>query len=223
MRFQHKLISLALVTGAFAVGCGATATPDAVDSGSAEDTSDAGAASDNGTAADNGTVADTATVADTGAASDTATASDTMTGDVPMAADTTATTMYQRLGGHAGIVGFIALAVDNVLKDAELAAYFGVFGGQPGHPTKAQIEECFVDMVGKLTGGPELYPTKTGDGYQCRDMKTAHIGLKSTGKSFDKFVASIAATATAAGVTANDLGAIGAVMNGMKADIVEVP
>lgn len=192
MRFQHKLISLALVTGAFAVGCGATAAPAAVDSGSAEDTSDTG------------------------------TASDTMAGDVMMAADTTATTMYQRLGGHAGIVGFISLAVDNVLKDPELAAYFGMTG-KPGHPTKAQIEECFVDMVGKLTGGPELYPTKTGDGYQCRDMKTAHIGLKITGASFDKFVANIAATATAAGVSANDLGAIGAVMNGYKAQIVEVP
>lgn len=142
----------------------------------------------------------------------------TDTVDTQMGADT-GTTLYTRLGGNSGIAAFVNAAVTNVLKDPELAAFFSATG-TTGHPTRAQIEECFTNLVGSASGGTEKYPTKTKDGFQCRDMKTAHTGLKIPASSFDKFVASIAATATSAGVAKDDIATIGTVLNGTKPDIV---
>ncbi len=128
-------------------------------------------------------------------------------------------TLYTRLGGHAGIRSAINSIVAAELKDPEIAAFFGNTG-TPGHPTADQIEECFTNLLGKAAGGPEQYPT-TANGFTCRDMHSSHVGLHIPGSSFDKFVMIAAGVLKGAGVADADITTIGGVLNGTKTDIVD--
>ncbi|WP_394841827.1 hypothetical protein LZC95_32715 [Pendulispora brunnea] len=110
---------------------------------------------------------------------------------------------YERLGGHAGLLAFVKNEVENkVLKDSDLKTYFFNQVANPipaGHPSAAQIEECFTRLVASVVQA-EQYPgapvrdaanTNTPD-FTCRDMKSSHVGLNIGDKTFDKFVGVLA-------------------------------
>jgi hypothetical protein len=146
------------------------------------------------------------------------------------------TTLYQRLGGHTGIKTFVSAVVTQLLKDPEEASYF-VLNVPTPYPNRAaadDIIECFTDLAGSATGGPETYPVKLASGYQCRSMAETHKGVLADGGVgatdinfhipngvFTKFVVTAAAVATAAGVPAADIGKVGALLNTTKGDIVD--
>jgi hypothetical protein len=132
--------------------------------------------------------------------------------------DAGTTTLYARLGGHDGITTAITAIVAEELKDTEIAAFFGNVG-KTGHPTKDQVIACFTDLLGHAAGGTELYPA-TESGFTCRDMKTSHTGMNIPAATFDKFVTIAAGVLKTAGVADADIGTIGGVLNGTKADIV---
>jgi len=126
-------------------------------------------------------------------------------------------TLYTRLGGHAGLTAFVTAVVNELLKDPEEASYFvlNVPTPYPNRPPAADIIECFVDLAGSAIGGPEVYPAKTPSGYQCRSMTETHKGILADGGVgatdinfhipngvFTKFVATAAAVATASGKVA---------------------
>ncbi|WP_394824397.1 hypothetical protein [Pendulispora albinea] len=111
---------------------------------------------------------------------------------------------YERLGGHAGLLKFVKGEVeDKILKDSDLKTYFFNQVASPipaGHPSAAQIEECFTRLVASAVKA-EQYPgapvrdaanTNTPD-FTCRDMKSSHVGLNIGDKTFDKFVGILAA------------------------------
>lgn len=127
--------------------------------------------------------------------------------------------LYTRLGGHAGIRNAVNAVVAEELKDPEIASFFANVG-TPGHPTADQIEECFTNLLGKISGGPESYPT-TANGFMCRDMRTAHAALHIPGSTFDKFVVIAAGVLKGAGVADADIATIGGALNGTKTDIVD--
>lgn len=135
-------------------------------------------------------------------------------------------TIYTRLKGHAGIQAFVKAVVDRVLMDPQQASYFALifdFTKDAKHPTRAQIEECFVNLVGANTGGTELYPgvAKDSMGWQCRDMKTTHANLRIPNGVFNDFVGYIVEVATKAGVSMADIGAMGTLLGTTKASIVD--
>jgi hypothetical protein len=113
--------------------------------------------------------------------------------------DGTTTTLYQRLGGHAGI----RMAVDKIvaaeLMDTKIASFFFNQVASPvpaGHPTVDQLSECFTDLLASVAGGTETYPTTVTDEagtFMCRDLATIHQPLGISGGTFDTFVM-IAAT-----------------------------
>lgn len=140
-----------------------------------------------------------------------------MVDDSGATATDSGTTLYQRLGGNAGIRAAVDAIVAEELKDAQIAAFFGNLG-MPGHPTADQLKACLTDQLGNAAGGPEVYPT-TKSGFTCRDMKTAHAGLNISGAVFDKFVTIAAGVLKSAGVADEDITVIGGVLNGTKADI----
>lgn len=156
--------------------------------------------------------------ADAGAADVGATdvgASDVGTGDGGM------DTLYDRLGGNAGITSAVSAIVADEVMDPEIAAFFATNTSTGAVPSVAQIQECLVNQLAAAAGGPETYPTTVSGGYTCRDMQTTHAGLGISGTVFDKFVMIAAATLTRLGVAADDVATIGTVLNGTKADVTE--
>jgi len=141
----------------------------------------------------------------------------------PPVFDAGVSTLYQRLGGHAGIQKLIAATLTRVLQDPQQASYFvhNVPTPAAGHPTAADIVECFTDLVGSATGGPESYPTTTPSGFKCRDMVAAHAGLHIPNGVFNDFASTAAATAIADGVTPADVARLGALMNTTRSQIVD--
>ncbi|MGH7272665.1 MAG: hypothetical protein ACREJ3_19720 [Polyangiaceae bacterium] len=156
----------------------------------------------------------------------------TATPDSGSSQDGGGTTLYTRLGGHAGIRSAIDAIVLKELADPQIASYFFNQVAMPvpaGHPTAAQIEECFTDLLASLAGGTEVYPpsggVNPGDAgtFMCRDMTTIHQPLLISGGTFDKFVSIAAAELTTLGVAAADIGTIGAALNTTEAAIVSAP
>jgi truncated hemoglobin YjbI len=128
-------------------------------------------------------------------------------------------TLYSRLGEHAGIRTAVNAVVAAELKDPEIAPLFADVG-MPGHPTADQIEECFTNLLGNAASGPEQYPTMA-DGFQCRDMRAAHATLHISGAIFDKFVMIAAGVLKSAGVDDADLQTVGGALNNTKPDVTD--
>jgi hypothetical protein len=195
------------------------------------------------TAMDSGT--DTGTTSDTGT-KDTGT-KETGTKDTGTKDTGPTTTLYERLGKHAGIRAAVDAIVAQELANADIASYFFFQNGAPGngHPTGADVEECFTDLVAHAVGGPEEYPSTVetidgsvvtvgdggadaGDGgvfYTCRgDMSVVHAPLLISGGTFDKFVAIAGAELAVfddGGIAPADIATLGAALEGFKTVIVE--
>jgi hypothetical protein len=169
--------------------------------------------SSSGAAADGGTT--------TSSSGSTSGGSTTSSGGTDAGGDA-ATTLYDRLNKKAGIAGAVDLIVAEELKDPGIAAFFAKVGMGTG-PSVPQLKECLVNQLGAAAGGPKAevdYPTTVTGGYQCRDMVTAHTGLKIDKASFDKFVMIAAGVLKTAKVADADIATIGTVLNGTEKDIV---
>jgi hypothetical protein len=142
---------------------------------------------------------------------------------------TDAGSLYEQLGEHAGIRAALDAIVGQELTDPDIASYFFNQVATPipaGHPTTDQITECFTDLLSKVAGGPEAYPTTVTDdagSFTCRDMMTIHKSLNISGGTFDKFVMIAAAELGTLKVSTANITAIGDALNGTKGAIVSAP
>jgi hypothetical protein len=143
------------------------------------------------------------------------------------AADGSMTTLYARLGGHAGIRGALDKVVQAELGDPALASFFFNQVQSPvpaGHPTVDQLTECLTDQLSNAAGGPEAFPTTVTDeagSFTCRDMATIHQPLHISGGTFDKFVMIAAAELQMLGVATADIQTVGSVLTSAKPVIVD--
>lgn len=141
--------------------------------------------------------------------------------------DTSTTTLYQRLGRHAGIRGALDKIIQAELGDPDIASFFVAQATKPtpaGHPTLDQLAECLTDQLGNAAGGPEVYPTTVSDdagSWTCRDMATIHRSLHISGGTFDKFVMIAAGELQTLGVATADIQTVGGVLNSTKTAIVD--
>ncbi|HEY4014061.1 MAG TPA: hypothetical protein VGM06_12035 [Polyangiaceae bacterium] len=135
-------------------------------------------------------------------------------------------TLYQRLGGHAGIRAAVNQIVAAELTHMDIASYFFFQAGAPanGHPTEDQVEECFTDLVANAAGGTETYPTTimsdAGVMYTCRDLTTLHAPLLISGGTFDEFVMIAGAELTSLGVSSTDVGTLANALASTKGAVV---
>jgi hypothetical protein len=142
------------------------------------------------------------------------------------AGDAATTTLYQRLGGHAGIRSAINAIVGAELMDAKIASFFFNQVASPvpaGHPTVDQLSECFTDLLASVAGGTETYPTTVTDEagtFMCRDMATIHQPLGISGGTFDTFIMIAATELQTLGVASADITTIGTVLEGTRSAIV---
>jgi hypothetical protein len=152
--------------------------------------------------------------------------------------------LYQRLGGKAGLESFVKTVVETkILTDADLKTFFFNQVASPiptGHPSATQIVVCFARFVGAALGedtypgAPVSDPANTNTpNHTCRNMIESHRGpttmLNIGDANFDKFVGHIATslmplvkpTATKAGeITQAEFDALAAALIGQKNAIV---
>jgi hypothetical protein len=145
-------------------------------------------------------------------------------------------TVYQKLGGHGGVVAAVASIFAALAADAQLYSYFAIRTGgvsgtpSPASPTFADVQDCFTQQLSQWVGGPERYtlldgasPYMTAGGFACRDMTQAHAGLHVSAIAFQKFF-SVTATVLASppySLTANDLSSLAAGMSADQSAIID--
>jgi hypothetical protein len=133
-------------------------------------------------------------------------------------------TIYERLGGDAGIKLAVSAIVGQEVEDSKIASYFSQStSNQHYSPSVTDIEECLVLLLDNATGGGQTYlGAKVTSGFVCESMVEAHKDLGINSGTFAAFV-TIAAGVLAAkpfSVSTADLTVIGGVLNGTEGDIV---
>ncbi len=147
-------------------------------------------------------------------------------GDAATNPDAAASTLYGRLGGHAGIRSAVDAIVQAELGDPKIASFFFNQVATPvpaGHPTVDQLSECFTDLLASVAGGTETYPTTVSDEagtFTCRNMATIHQPLGISGGTFDTFIMIAATELQTLGVASSDIATIGTVLTGTRPLIV---
>jgi hypothetical protein len=136
-------------------------------------------------------------------------------------------TLYERLGGHAGIRSAVDAIVGAELQNQDIESYFFFQGGAPGngHPTADQVEECFTYFVGSAVGGPgQAYPTTIvteAGSFTCRDLRTIHAPLLISGGTFDEFIMIAGSTLTSLGtISSDDVQTLAGALIGTKSLVV---
>ena len=144
-----------------------------------------------------------------------------MTADAGTTADAGGTaTLYDRLGGQAGITTVINAFVGKVLADPKINGYF-----LNNTLNATRLVTCLVKQVGSLTGGPQTYPTGTApaDADGCRNMKASHAGLKISTNDWNDLAGHLLTALEEAGVAAGDRMVIAQALEPLKPDIIEDP
>jgi truncated hemoglobin YjbI len=96
--------------------------------------------------------------------------------------------LFERLGGEKAIRAVVDDFVGRLAAN-EKVNVFRKGTAKEWKPTDRQVavlKEHLVDLIGEVTGGPNVY---TG-----RDMKTAHAGMKISAEEFDASAADLKAT-----------------------------
>ena len=119
-------------------------------------------------------------------------------------------TLYERLGGYAGIVTF----VEDLLPRLEADPQLGRFWEHRGDDGLAREKQLAIDYLCANTGGPMYY---TG-----RDMKLSHQGMRISEHDWDLFMGHAGDTMSALKVPAQECEEVAAFVISLKADIVEV-
>ena len=105
----------------------------------------------------------------------------------------TTSSLFQRLGGTAGLTAVVNSLVAEEIKDPEILSYFAPNAATPtpaGKPSVDQIKACLVLQLSAASADPTkgdptfTYPG-TAAGWTCRDMKTAHAALHIGNGTFD--------------------------------------
>jgi len=113
--------------------------------------------------------------------------------------------LYQRLGQDVGIRTAVDDFYVRVVADPHLAPYFAGID-------LARLRRHQTALLSQVTGGPVEY--------SGRDLAAGHAGLGITPADFDRVVGHLVDTLTALGVSAEDIGAVGAALSAHRDDIV---
>ncbi len=129
-----------------------------------------------------------------------------------------ASNLCTRLGGMAddGIPALVNGFLGKVLVDEKMNGYFLNSDVDAG-----ALGTCVINQVGALAGCEGVV-------YECKDMKSAHMGLGISQADFDDFVMDFVAAydehvAAHPDLTDDDKTTIGGALGGMATDIVEDP
>jgi len=120
-------------------------------------------------------------------------------------------TLYERLGGYDGI----SAVVEDFLAALGKDPMFARFGPGRSEDSHHRAKQLIKDQICWLTGGPCVYIG--------RDMATAHQGLEITQKEWDASVKHLEASLAKFKVGDKEQKELLAVIDKLKADIIEKP
>jgi hemoglobin len=113
--------------------------------------------------------------------------------------------LYERLGREVGIGTAVDDFYARLVADPELARYFeGI--------DLPQLRRHQTALLVQVTGGPVEY--------SGRALAEGHAGLDITPEAFDQVVGHLVATLTDLGVSAEDIGQVGAALTAHRDEIV---
>ncbi len=118
-------------------------------------------------------------------------------------------TLYARLGGYDGIVGFVGNLMPRLQGDELL----GRFWQNRGSDGIAREKQLLIDYLCTNAGGPMVY---TG-----RDMKLSHVGMGISESDWNAFIGHAVATMEALQVPKQECDDIAGFVLSLKDDIVE--
>jgi hemoglobin len=124
-------------------------------------------------------------------------------------ADTTAASLYQRLGGYDAIAAATDELLTRLQRDPQLGDYWK--GASDDNQRKAR--QLIVDFMTEAAGGPAFY---TG-----RDMRTSHLGMHINAADWDVFMQHSRATLEHFDVAARETEEVLAFFESLRRDIVE--
>jgi hemoglobin len=116
--------------------------------------------------------------------------------------------LYERLGQEAGIGSAVDDFYRRVVADPALAPFFDGID-------LPRLRRHQTALLVQVTGGPVEY--------SGRELATAHAGLGITPADFDRVVRHLVAALTDLGVSAGDIGEIGAALTASRDDIATAP
>lgn len=122
-------------------------------------------------------------------------------------------TLYDRLGGAAGVRTVVDDLLARAYADDQINGYF-----RNASVDRSRLATCFARYLGAAAGGPEAYP-----GSGCGSVAEAHAGLGISGNDHADLVGHLDAALAAAGVAAADRAAVLDLLAGAEADVVEDP
>lgn len=119
--------------------------------------------------------------------------------------------LYQRIGGYDVIAG----VVDDFLKQLQADPAFQRFGQGRSQGSLVRTRQLIVDQICALSGGPCIY--------FGREMKPAHQGLAITQAEWESAGKKMGAALQKFNVSEPDQKEFGAMIEKLRADIVEPP
>ena len=126
-------------------------------------------------------------------------------------AQETQKSLFDRLGGRAGITAVVDDFVANCAADTRINRFFAETAKDPKR--MAMFKGHLVDQLCEATGGPCKYTGK--------NMRDAHRGMGISSADFDALVEDLVKSLTKFKVSAADQKTLLGVLGPMKADMVE--
>ncbi len=117
--------------------------------------------------------------------------------------------IYQRLGGYDGIVGFVDDLLPRLQQDEELGRFWQ-YRGADGVSRERQL---LIDYLCAMCGGP-LY-------YRGRSMAQTHRGMGISESDWERFVCHATATLQALAVPETEAREVGEFVSTLRDDIVD--
>ena len=128
-------------------------------------------------------------------------------------------TLFDRLGGQAGVQGVIDDFLARVLDNPKINGYFLNEGANYD-----RLGLCLVMQVSAAAGAPGVtYPqgNDPADADGCRNMKESHTGMGVSQQDFDDLASDLVASMTAKGVAPADRTAVVNAIAPLSTEIVE--
>ena len=119
--------------------------------------------------------------------------------------------LFDRLGGRAGITAVVDDFVANCAADTRINRFFAETAKDPKR--MAMFKSHLIDQLCEATGGPCKYTGK--------NMRDAHRGMGISSADFDALVEDLVKSLTKFKVSAADQKILLGVLGPMKADMVE--
>jgi hemoglobin len=124
-------------------------------------------------------------------------------------------TLYDRMGGEKTIVALVDDFIARAMADPNLNfARQGTTRPWQATPENvAQLKNRLIQFLGTASGGPQRY--------EGEDMRTAHRGMRITGREFTAFVKDVGASLDAAGVKQKERKELLEIIDSARGSIVE--